>query len=54
VRDETITKIVAIVSLATINIVALLCGIDTVLTSTICAIIGGIAGYSIGVKKPRK
>jgi hypothetical protein len=54
VREETIVKIVAIVSLVAINITALIHGIDTVVTSTICAIIGGIAGYSVGVKKPRK
>ena len=44
-KDSTIVKIVAIASLAAINIVALLNGIDSTLTGTICAIIGGIAGY---------
>ncbi len=46
-KDETIVKIIAIISLTTINITALLHGIDSTLTGTICAIIGGIAGYEI-------
>jgi len=45
VKESTIIKIVAIISLATINIVALIHGIDSTLTGTISAIIGGIAGY---------
>jgi len=50
-KDSTIVKVVAIVSLTTINIVALLNGIDSALTGTICAIIGGIAGYHIRSKR---
>jgi len=46
-KDETIVKIIAIISLTMINITALLHGIDSTLTGTICAIIGGIAGYEI-------
>ena len=49
-RDETMVKIVAIISLTAINITALLHGIDSVLTGTISALIGGIAGYSIGYR----
>jgi len=45
VKDSTLVKITAIVALALINIIALIHGIDSTLTGTICAIIGGIAGY---------
>jgi hypothetical protein len=47
-KDSTIVKLVAIVCLTVICSVALLKGIDSVLTGTICSIIGGIAGYEIG------
>jgi len=49
-RNSWIVKIIAIVCLTIINIVALLHGIDSTLTGTISAIIGGIAGYEIGRK----
>jgi hypothetical protein len=54
VRDDVVIKIVAILSLTAINIVALVNGIDTILTSTITAIIGGIAGYSVKVSTTRR
>jgi len=44
-RDETLVKITAIVSLTVICAVAVLHGIDSVLIGTVSAIIGGIAGY---------
>jgi hypothetical protein len=46
-RDETIVKITAIVSLTVICAVAVLRGIDSALIGTVSAIIGGIAGYEI-------
>jgi len=51
--DESIVKISAIVSLTVICTVALMHGIDSVLTGTISAIIGGIAGYELGLSKAR-
>jgi len=54
VGDETIIKIVAITALAAINIVALAHGMDSVLTGTICSLIGGIAGYQIGIGRGRR
>jgi len=42
-----IVKIVAIICLTIINITALSHGIDSTLTGTICAVIGGIAGYEL-------
>jgi hypothetical protein len=53
-RDDVIIKVVAIVALTVINVTALLCGVDTILTSTVCAIIGGIAGYSVKVSTTRR
>jgi hypothetical protein len=53
-RDDVIIKVVAIVALTVINITALMNGIDTILTSTITAIIGGIAGYSVKVSTTRR
>lgn len=44
-RDNTLVKIVAIIALAAMDMVALHYGIDHVLSTTIGAIIGGIAGY---------
>ena len=49
--EDSIVKIVAIVSLTIICSVALVNGIDSVLTGTISAIIGGIAGYEVGVTR---
>jgi len=46
-NDETIIKITAIVSLTAICIVSLTHGINSALTATVSAIIGGIAGYEI-------
>jgi hypothetical protein len=54
VSDDVIIKIVAIVALTVINVTALLSGIDTILTSTITAIIGGIAGYGVKASTARK
>jgi hypothetical protein len=53
-RDDVIIKVVAIVALTVINVTALMNGIDTILTSTVCAIIGGIAGYSVKVSTTRR
>lgn len=50
-EDSTIVKVVAIVSLTAIGVTALLHGIDSVLTASISAIIGGIAGYEFGKNK---
>lgn len=50
VKDVTLVKITAIVSLTIICSIALLRGIDSVLVGTVCSIIGGIAGYEIGRK----
>jgi hypothetical protein len=47
VRDSTIVKIVAIVSLTVICSLAIMHGIDSVLIGTVSAIIGGIAGYEL-------
>jgi hypothetical protein len=47
VRDSTIVKITAIVSLTVICSLALLKGIDSVLVASVSAIIGGIAGYEL-------
>jgi curli biogenesis system outer membrane secretion channel CsgG len=47
-NDSTIVKLVAIVCLTVICSVALLKGIDSTLTGSICAIIGGVAGYEFG------
>jgi len=47
-KDSTIVKLVAIVCLTVICSVALLKGIDSTLTGTVSAIIGGIAGYEFG------
>jgi len=46
-REKMIVKIVAIICLTIINITALSHGIDSTLTGTICAVIGGIAGYEL-------
>jgi xanthine/uracil permease len=46
-RDETIVKITAIISLTVICTVAVINGIDSMLIATVSAIIGGIAGYEL-------
>lgn len=46
--DSTIVKLVAIICLTVICSVALLKGIDSTLTGTVSAIIGGVAGYEFG------
>jgi len=45
IRWKYVVDIVAIVVLGAICIKALEHGVDTVLVGTVCAIIGGIAGY---------
>ena len=50
-RDWVIIKVTAIICLTIICVTALLHGIDSVLASSISAIIGGIAGYSIGRRR---
>jgi hypothetical protein len=46
-KESSLVKIVAIVSLTIISVTALSRGIDSVLIASISAIIGGIAGYEI-------
>jgi membrane protein YqaA with SNARE-associated domain len=53
VSDETIVKVSAIIGLTAICVVALSHGIDSVLTASISAIIGGIAGYTIGSNREK-
>jgi hypothetical protein len=54
VRDDVVVKVTAIVSLTILEIANLLTlKIDGNVLLTIGAIIGGIAGYEIGVKKRR-
>ena len=50
VKDTTLIRITAIVCLTAICGIALLKGIDSALVGTVSAIIGGIAGYTIGKK----
>jgi hypothetical protein len=50
-KDSAIIKIFAIACLTTICCVALLKGIDSTLTGSICAIIGGVAGYEFGKRR---
>ena len=50
VKDVTLVKITAIVCLTVICGIALLKGIDSALMGTVSAIIGGIAGYTLGKK----
>jgi membrane protein YqaA with SNARE-associated domain len=47
-EDATIVKLTAIVCLSGMMVAALFKGIDSALLGTISAIIGGIAGYTIG------
>jgi hypothetical protein len=52
VRDETIIKVVAIVSLTVLEVVNMLTmKIDSQVLLVIGAIIGGIAGYEMGRKR---
>jgi len=53
VRDETLIKIAAIVSLTVICVVSTLRGIDSVIIGTVSAIIGGIAGYEVHALRSR-
>ena len=54
-KDETIVKIVAILTLGAILITNFFTmKIDSTFTATVSAIIGGIAGYQIGVHKAKK
>jgi hypothetical protein len=46
-KESSLVKIIAIVSLTIIGVTALSHGIDSVLIGSISAIIGGIAGYEI-------
>jgi len=48
---KVVTSATAIVALAAICLFALSQGIDATLTGSIAAIIGGIAGYKIAVKR---
>ena len=53
-KDSTIVKLVAIICLTVICSVALLKGIDSTLTGTVSAIIGGVAGYEFGRRAKTK
>jgi len=53
-KDTTIIKLVAITCLTIICSLAILRGVDSVLTGTICSIIGGIAGYEFGRRQKTK
>jgi len=48
---KVITSTTAIVALAAICLFALSQGIDATLVGTVAAIIGGIAGYEIAIKR---
>jgi len=48
VNGDILVKVVAIISLASICVAALMKGIDSVLVGTVSAVIGGIAGYQFG------
>ena len=50
-KDTAIVKVTSIVCLCVICCVALFKGIDSGLTATISAIIGGIAGYEVGRRR---
>jgi outer membrane lipoprotein SlyB len=52
-KESTVVKVVAIISLTAICITALARGIDSVLVGTVSAIIGGIAGYEIRKNEDR-
>jgi len=52
--ESGVIKITAIISLTIIVCLALMKGIDSGLTATISAIIGGVAGYEFGRKKSAK
>ena len=52
--ESGLVKMTAIISLTVIVCLALIKGIDSGLTATISAIIGGVAGYEFGRKKSSK
>ena len=52
--ESGVIKITAIISLTIIVVVALMKGIDSGLTATVSAIIGGVAGYEFGRRRPSK
>jgi len=47
-KDSTIVKIVSIIALCIIGSLCIIKNIDSVIISTISAIIGGVAGYEFG------
>jgi hypothetical protein len=49
--DSTVVKLVAIICLTVICSMALYKGIDSTLAGSICAIIGGVAGYEFGKRR---
>ncbi|MEM2262119.1 MAG: hypothetical protein QXM79_07240 [Zestosphaera sp.] len=51
ISGTDLVKITAILNLTIICLVALMHGIDSGLTATISAVIGGVAGYEVGRKK---
>ena len=53
-NDETIKVITAIGALTTLEVVALLNGVNGTLFSTVTMIIGGLAGYGIAQRKINK
>jgi hypothetical protein len=53
-KDSTLLKVTAIVAVTVIEVVNLFTAkIDSVLTSTIVAVIAGLAGYSFGKTKKK-
>mgnify|MGYP000156111918 FL=1 len=46
-------KVVAVICLTALGLTALYKGIDSGLLTSISAIIGGIAGYQVGVKRKK-
>jgi len=46
-EDEVLVKVAAVCCLSVIAVAALAKGVDSALTGTICAIVGGVAGYQI-------
>lgn len=51
--DRTVVKVAAIVSLTVICVSAIMHGVDSALVGAISAIIGGIAGYTVGRGRSR-
>ena len=48
--DKTLITIIAIISIAVLEVIALLKGIDGQIFATVISIIAGLGGYTIGRK----